>query len=266
MDITEAEQNDHYKNLNWVNDKMMFKPQNMILNTEDYDYMDSFTPYIYKADIKNRTYINSPTWNSQYYFYLDEYNKYMLYSYLYTVGGREFKKFIKPLLQDYFPDKSIQNIYNAARQYICRNNMKKLTEMEQIYFKCEFTKLMMEYGKVWNKKKQLEAKANCQPDAEEQDSNESITSHSSQICDINVKEKEKNNLKDKDNNILYNKASFTPMSQFALSDKLSFDGVQNDASIQQIQLTREQIEDLEQIEKDLEELAKYPNYTIFDYM
>lgn len=246
MDIVNAAQNDQFKNLNWINDKMMFKPQNMILNTEDYDYMDSFTPYVYKADIKNRTFKNSPTWDKKFYFYLDEYHKIMLYSYLYTVGGRNFKKFIKPLLQDYFPDQSIQNIYDAARQYICRNReeVKTFTEMEQKYFEFEFKDLIEDFGIMWNKDEQLKAKESwdMNPVTNEEDEDledeveevdeeteeveveeESLSEYnpllSSENCDKSVKEKDEDNLI-KEDNILYNNASFTPMSQNELPDKV----------------------------------------------
>lgn len=206
-DIMDAEQNDNYKNLTFVHNKMLIKPQNFVLNTEDYDYIDDFTPYVYKADIKNRTYTNSPTWNNQYFFYLDEYHKYMLYSYLYTVGGRAFKKYLKPLMQDYFPDQSIENVYNAGRQFICRNNMKKLTDMEQLYFKCEFEKLMFDYGKVWDKEKQQAAKECWLAENEttqEQDEVLLTTFSSRANCDISVKETQYNNYLKENNNILYN--------------------------------------------------------------
>jgi len=259
LDIENAAQNDQFKNLNWINNKMLFKPQNMILNTEDYDYMDTFTPYVYKADIKNRTFNNSPTWDNKFHFYLDEYHKFMLYSYLYTVGGRDFKKFITPLLQDYFPDQSIQNIYDAARQYICRNkdDVKTFTEMEQKYFEFEFKDLIEDFGVMWNKDEQLKEKESLtmnpvteieeaeeiEEDFEEEfeDEVEAETEagveveegegeegedfsvdnplSSSKNCDISVKEEDENNII-KEDNILFNNASFTPMSQNSLPDSI----------------------------------------------
>lgn len=253
LDIVNAAQNDQFKNLNWINDKMLFKPQNMILNTEDYDYMDDFAPYVYKADIKNRTFKNSPTWDKKFYFYLDEYHKIMLYSYLYTVGGRNFKKFITPLLQDYFPSQSIQNIYDAARQYICRNReeFKTFTEMEQKYFEFEFKDLIEDFGVMWNKDEQLKAKeflamnpvtydeeedededfedeefenevdeeTEEEVEAEEESLSEYNPLSSSENCDKSVKEENENKLI-KEDNILYNNASFTPMSQNELPDKI----------------------------------------------
>ena len=252
LDIENAAQNDQFKNLNWINNKMLFKPQNMILNTEDYDYMDAFAPYVYKADIKNRTFNNSPTWDNKFHFYLDEYHKFMLYSYLYTVGGRNFKKFIKPLLQDYFPDQSIQNIYDAARQYICRNkdDVKSFTDIEKLCFEFEFKDLIAEYGIVWDKDEQLKAKESLainkvieeeieeeveevedeteeegEEEDEEGEDEEGETLKvdnpllSSKNCDISVKEEDENKLT-KEDNILYNNASFTPMSQNALPDSI----------------------------------------------
>lgn len=270
LDIINAAQNDHFKNLNWVNDKMMFKPQNMILNTEDYDYIDSFTPYVYKADIKNRTYTNSPTWDNQYFFYLDEYHKFMLYSYLNTVGGRNFKKFITPLLKDYFPDQSIQNIYNAARQYICRNkeNVKTFTEMEKLCFEFEFKDLIENYGIVWDKNEQIKAKesliVNTVTNVEEEDLNESNPLTNSENCDINVKEREENNFI-KENNILYNNIPYTPMSQNELPEIIEPTDLSFSQKLKEIESKPDFWEQLEKlvdslpvhhIEKSPEELEK----------
>ena len=278
LDIENAAQNDQFKNLNWINNKMLFKPQNMILNTEDYDYMDTFTPYVYKADIKNRTFNNSPTWDNKFHFYLDEYNKFMLYSYLYTVGGRDFKKFITPLLQDYFPVQSIQNIYDAARQYICRNReeFKTFTEMEQKYFEFEFKDLIEDFGVMWNKDEQLKAKEswtmNPVTEIEEADEIEAETEaageeveegedfnvdnplSSSKNCDISVKEKDENNIIKEDNN-LYNNVSFTPMSQNALPDSIE----STDLSLEQmIKAIPEGPDFWEQFEKLIDSLPPVP--------
>lgn len=298
LDIENAAQNDQFKNLNWINNKMLFKPQNMILNTEDYDYMDTFTPYVYKADIKNRTFNNSPTWDNKFHFYLDEYHKFMLYSYLYTVGGRDFKKFITPLLQDYFPVQSIQNIYDAARQYICRNReeFKTFTEMEQKYFEFEFKDLIEDFGVMWNKDEQLKAKESwtmnpvteieeadeIEEDFEEEfedeveaeteageeveeveegeeneegeDFNVDNPLSSSKNCDISVKEKDENNII-KEDNILYNNVSFTPMSQNALPDSIESTDL---SFVQKLKAIPEGPDFWEQFEKLIDSLPPVP--------
>jgi len=273
LDIENAVQNDHFKNLNWINNKMIFKPQNMILNTEDYDYMDSFAPYVYKADIKNRTYTNSPTWDNKFHFYLDEYHKFMLYSYLYTVGGRNFKKFITPLLQDYFPDQSIQNIYDAARQYICRNkdDVKSFTDIEKLCFEFEFKDLIAEYGIVWDKDEQLKAKESLivytvtEIETAEEDEVEDETEEgealkvnnplsSSKNCDISVKEENRNKLI-KEDNILFNNASFTPMSQNALPDSIESTDL---SFVQKLKAIPEGPDFWEQFEKLIDSLPPIP--------
>ncbi len=224
-DIITASIADNYKNINFVNNKMLIQIQNPIIDTSMMDYKDDFRIYVYKAQLRNTVFDNVVTYTDEK-VYMDEYHKIITYSLLYTIGGKEFKKFLKNQFGCYLPDSSIECLYASGRQFIHRHkDLKIFTEFETQAIKCELITFFEDYNEnVWKMNKhtvttiQQKYKEKAKKPARQKTVNGKKTTdtfNDSKNCDINVKETIKENISNKNNYNIDN--SFTLMSQYTLS-------------------------------------------------